>query len=78
MLPEDPRGLTESGIYQSRSKTEENQTRGKIVAVGDGDNVQRFKAGDVLIYQKFGPQDVLVEKEKHVIVDHDQILGLEK
>lgn len=77
VLPDDPTERRKSGIYQAKAKSKENQTRGKIISVGEGSTVQQFKKGDILIFEEFGPQDVIIEKVKHRIVHYDQILAKE-
>jgi len=58
-----PENKTKRGILLSQ-KDEEKQDKGIIISVGDGENVQRFKKDDVVIYQRYGPANVEIEKEK--------------
>ena len=46
--------------------------------VEDKWTLKRFKKGDVIIYQRFGPANVEFEKEKFVIVNLDEVLGVIK
>ena len=71
--PKDKEEKTKSGLLLSGD--EEKQDTGEIMAVGDGKMVQRFKKGDVLIYQRYGPAEVNINKEKFVICHIDEFLG---
>jgi chaperonin GroES len=58
---------------------------GKVIAVGPGrvlDSGQRaqmnVKAGDVVIYAKYGGNEVTVEGEDYVILDQDQIYAVKE
>jgi len=68
---------TEGGILLTQ-KDEEKQDSGTVIAVGDGEEVRRFKKGDKVIYLRYGPQDILIDKVKYVILHYDEILGIEK
>ena len=58
---------------------------GKVIAIGAGrvlDSGQRaqmnVKAGDVVIYAKYGGNEVTVEGEDYVILDQDQIYAVKE
>ena len=58
---------------------------GKVIAIGPGrvlDSGQRaqmnVKAGDVVIYAKYGGNEVTVEGEDYVILDQDQIYAVKE
>lgn len=58
---------------------------GKVVAVGPGrvlDNGERapisVKPGDVVIYAKYGGNEVTVDGEDYVILDQDQIYAVKE
>lgn len=60
------------------SKKDDRQIEGTVIAVGDGEDVQRFKVGDLLVHQKYGPADVKIDGVDHVIVHIDEILAFEE
>lgn len=72
--PATPEEKTKGGILVSK-KGSEKQDSGTVVAVGDGAGVQQFKVGDIVIFQKYGPQEVEVDGEKYVIPHIDEILA---
>jgi len=72
--PKSPEEKSKKGLMLSQ-KEADKQDQGTVVEIGDGAGVQRFSAGDTLIYQKYGPAEISVEKEKFVIVHLDEILG---
>ena len=72
--PKSPEEKSKGGILLAK-KEEEKQDQGEVISVGDGAGVKRFIIGDVLIFQKYGPAEIIVDKEKYVIVHTDEILG---
>lgn len=76
VLPDDPQARSKAGLYQPKTKTD-IQPRGKVVGVGEGEHVRQFKKGDILIFQRFSSQEVMLNKKKHVLVHFDEILGKE-
>jgi len=71
--PKSPEGKSKGGILLA--KVEETQDQGEVLSVGDGPGVNRFKPGDILVYQKYGPAKVVIDKDEFVIVSLDEILG---
>ena len=72
--PKNPEEKTKGGILLTQQE-EEKQDQGTVISVGDGEEMKRFKKGDVVIYQKYGPANIEIEKEKLVIVHLDEVLG---
>lgn len=72
--PNPPEQKSKGGLVFTK-KDDEKQDQGVITSVGKGTDVAEFKAGDEIIYQKYGPADVEIDKEKFVIVHIDEILG---
>ena len=73
---------TSSGLYIS-SGAQEKPQRGTIVAVGAGkvnDKGERIpmdvKVGDVVIYGKFGGNEVKVDGEKYLLMRADDIYAV--
>lgn len=73
--PISPDDKSQAGLIISTIE-DEKQDKGTVVAIGDGVDVKRFSVGDVLIYQRYGPAEVMIDKEKLVIVYLDEILGV--
>jgi chaperonin GroES len=73
---------TASGIILADSAKEKPQ-RGSVIAVGEGkldDNGKRIpvdvKAGDTVIYSKYGGTEVKVEGEEYLILRADDIYAV--
>lgn len=71
--PNKPEEKTKSGILLSTK--EEKQDMGVISAVGDGENVKKFKPSDTIIFERFGPHHFSIDKVEYIIVCIDEILG---
>ena len=74
---------SEGGILLPDTAKKKPQ-RGEVVAVGPGkllENGQRaemsVKKGDQVIYSKYGGTEVTYKGEEYVILDEDQVLGIE-
>jgi len=72
--PKNPEEKTKGGILLTKQE-EDKQDQGIVISVGDGEEMKRFKKGDVVIYLKYGPQEIFIDKIKYVIVNYDEILG---
>ena len=73
---------TASGLYLSRESKEKPQT-GVVVAVGEGKRDKDgallpmpVKAGDKVLYGKFGGTEVTVDEEELLIVRAEDIYGV--
>ena len=73
---------TASGLYIASSAQEKPQ-RGEIIAVGAGkvaDNGERLpmdvKVGDVVIYGKFGGNEIKVDGEEYLLMRADDIYAV--
>jgi chaperonin GroES len=74
---------TESGIILPESAGEKPQ-KGEVLSIGSGkilDNGVRetleVKVGDTVYYTKYGPTELKVDGEEVLIVDFNDILGVE-
>jgi chaperonin GroES len=73
---------TASGLYLPDSAKKKPQT-GKVVATGNGrvlDNGERntltVQVGDVVLFSKYGGNEVSVDGEEYTILDEDQIYAV--
>lgn len=73
---------TSSGIYLPDSAKKKPQ-QGTVIAVGTGrvlDNGQRhelpIKAGDTVLFSKYGGNEVTLESEEYTILDVDQVYAI--
>lgn len=73
---------TRAGIVLPQT-AEEKPERGEVIAVGPGkllDNGQRasvsVKVGDKVIFKKYSPDEIKVDKEEYLIISEDDILAI--
>lgn len=68
---------TDSGIYlpDTAASNNERPQIGKIIAVGESDEV-KVRKGDRVIYSKFAGNEVDVEGERFLIVKNEDILAV--
>lgn len=73
---------TASGIYLPDSAKKKPQ-EGKVISVGDGrvlDSGERnqlsVKAGDRVLFSKYGGNEVTVDGQEYTILDEDQIYAI--
>lgn len=81
--PLEEEKTTKSGIVIPETADKERPTRGKVVAVGpgkkddDGDVIpMSVKVGDVVLFKKYGPDEVEFEGKKYLVGDEDDILAI--
>lgn len=81
--PTDAEEKTASGILLPDSAKEKPQT-GKVVAVGKGKEKDgklvpiAVKVGDVVLYKKWGGNEVKLEGKEYTLVGQEDILGIVK
>lgn len=75
--------ITKSGIVLPDTAEKEKPMQGKIVAIGPGklnDKGERIpmsiKVGDRVLFKKYGPDEIEVEKKKYLVGDEDDILAI--
>lgn len=74
---------TASGILLPETVEKERPEQGKVVAVGPGKKNEDgkvvpmdVKPGDVVLFTKYGPNEVKVEDKEYLIAKEDDILGI--
>jgi chaperonin GroES len=74
---------TVSGIVLPDTAEKEKPIKGKVLAVGPGkmqDNgtirPMAVKVGDVVLFKKYGPDEIEVEGKKYLVGDEDDILAI--
>ena len=75
--------VTKSGIVLPDTAEKEKPIMGKVVAVGPGKMSERgermpmsVKAGDTVLFKKYGPDEVEVEGKKYLVGDEDDVLAV--
>lgn len=74
---------TKSGIVLPDTADKEKPEQGKIIAVGSGrvdNNGKRIpmsvKVGDVVLFTKYGPQEIKIDNKEYLIAKEEDILAV--
>ena len=74
---------TKSGIVIPDTADKEKPMQGKVLAVGPGklsDKGERVpmqvKVGDIVLFKKYGPDEIEIESKKYLVGDEDDILAI--
>ena len=81
--PLEEEQTTKSGIVLPETAEKERPIKGKILAVGPGkfnDKGERtpmsVKVGDVVLFKKYGPDEIEMDNKKYMVGDEDDILAI--
>ena len=79
----DASGKTKAGIYLPETADKERPEQGKVIAVGPGkltDEGKRIpmgvKKGDVVLFTKYGPNEIKVDEKEYLIAREEDILAI--
>lgn len=74
---------TKSGIVIPDTADKEKPMKGKVLAIGPGkvnDKGERVamsvKVGDVVLFKKYGPDEIEIDSKKYLVGDEDDILAI--
>ena len=74
---------TKSGIVLPETMEKEKPIKGKIIAVGPGKRNEKgeiiqmsVKIGDVVLFKKYGPDEIEIEDKKYLVGNEDDILAI--
>ena len=74
---------TKSGIILPETADKEKPEQGKVIAVGPGKlllNGKRqsldVKKGDIVLFTKYGPTEVKIDKQEYLIAKEEDILAI--
>jgi chaperonin GroES len=73
---------TKSGIYLPETADREKPEQGKVIAVGPGRLEEgkrvpmEVKVGDIVIFTKYGPNEVKVDDKEYLIAKEEDILAI--
>jgi len=83
--PLEEEKTTESGIVIPETAEKERPIKGKVLAVGPGkvtDTGERvpvsIKEGDMVLFKKYGPDEIEMEGKKYLVADEEDILAVIK
>ncbi len=81
--PIEENKTTKSGIVIPDTADKEKPMKGKVLAIGPGkvkDNGERInmsvKVGDVVLFKKYGPDEIEIDGKKYLVGDEDDILAI--
>lgn len=82
-LKDEKGGKTKAGIYLPETVDKDRPEQGKIVAAGpgklseDGKRIpMSVKKGDVVLFTKYGPNEVKVEGKEYLVAREEDILAI--
>jgi chaperonin GroES len=83
--PLEEEKTTKSGIVLPETAEKERPMQGKVLAIGPGkinDKGGRIpmsvKVGDIVLFKKYGPDEIELEGKKYLVGDEDDILAIIK
>jgi len=81
--PVEEESVTKSGIVLPDTAEKEKPIKGKVIAVGPGKLTEKgeriqmsVKVGDVVLFKKYGPDEIELESKKYLVGDEDDILAI--
>lgn len=81
--PLDEEEVTASGIVLPDTVDKEKPMQGKVVAVGPGKRLDNgtivpvsVKIGDKVLFTKYAPDEIELDKEEYLVMEEDKILGI--
>ncbi|NCO23439.1 co-chaperone GroES [bacterium (Candidatus Moisslbacteria) CG12_big_fil_rev_8_21_14_0_65_36_11] len=82
--PTEEQEVTQSGIVLPQTAKEKPE-KGEVIAVGKGkllENGERaplsVKVGDKVVFKKYSPDEIKIDKEEYLIISEDDILAIIK
>ena len=81
--PLEEEKTTKSGIVLPDTAEKEKPIRGKVLAIGPGKLNEKgeripmsVKVGDVVLFKKYGPDEIEIEDKKYLVGDEEDILAI--
>ena len=81
--PIEEEKTTKSGIVLPETMEKEKPIKGKIIAVGPGKRNEKgeiiqmsVKIGDVVLFKKYGPDEIEVDQKKYLVGDEEDVLAI--
>lgn len=75
--------ITKSGILLPENVEKEKPIKGKIIAIGNGKINEKgeripmsVKVGDIVLFKKYGPDEIEIDGKKYLVGDEDDILAI--
>jgi len=81
--PITPEEKTKGGIFLPQTAEKERPEQGKVIAVGPGRRLPsgkrvplEVKKGDIVLFTKYGPNEIKIEEKKYLIAKEEDILAI--
>ncbi|RME57680.1 co-chaperone GroES [Candidatus Parcubacteria bacterium] len=81
--PLEEEKTTKSGIVIPDTADKERPIRGKVLAIGPGKLNEKgervpmsVKVGDIVLFKKYGPDEIEIDDKKYLVGDEDDILAI--
>lgn len=81
--PLDEEEVTASGIVLPETIDKDKPMQGEVIAVGPGKRLDNgevapmsVKVGDKVLFTKYAPDEVEIDKEDYLVIEEDKILGI--
>jgi len=81
--PTSQEDKTKSGIFLPQTADKERPEQGKVIAVGAGKTLSsgnraemEVKAGDTVLFTKYGPNEIKVDDKEYLIAKQEDILAI--
>jgi chaperonin GroES len=81
--PVEEERTTKGGIVLPDTAEKEKPIKGKVLAVGPGKRSDKgelqpmsVKVGDVVLFKKYGPDEIEMDGKKYLVGDEDDILAV--
>jgi chaperonin GroES len=75
--------MTKSGIVLPETSEREKPIKGKVIAVGPGKvrddgttQAMSIAVGNVVLFKKYGPDEIEIDGKKYLVGDEDDILAI--
>ena len=75
--------MTKSGIVLPDNAEKEKPVKGKVLVTGPGKVNEKgefiqmsVKAGDVVLFKKYGPDEIEIDGKKYLVGDEDDIIAI--
>ena len=66
---------TEHGIYLPETSSKEMPQEGKVVAVGDSEDI-KVKKGQIVIFRKYSGTEIKADEKELMIIKNEDILAV--
>ncbi len=70
--------MTKSGIILPDTADKEKPEQGKVIEVGPGrgNKAMNVKKGDIVLFTKYGPNEIKIDNKEYLIAKEEDILAI--